>query len=153
MRKFMIVTAFLFFAGIAFAQTKPSDQVNMQAEVTVINALMDNLDFRSILTEDALICGTDPSEFWSKQQFVESMEQISNDPPEIKSIGDRVVKVAPDGNSAIVVTQYIIAWSPKIPWRQVYHFIKTDEGWKVNFINVAFIPKNEHIETINEAVE
>jgi len=153
MKKSTIVTALLLIAGFASAQTKTSDQVNIQAETTVINELMDNMDFGSILTEDALICGTDPSEFWGKQQFVESIEQISNDAPEINPIGDRVVKIAPDGNSAVVVTQYIIEWSPKIPWRQVYHFIKTDEGWKVNFINVAFIPKNEHIEIINNAIE
>ena len=153
MRKLLIITAFFLFAGIAFGQVKTSDQVNIQAEITKINKLMDDIDFESILTEDALICGTDPSEFWGKQQFVEGMEQISNDPPEINFIGDRVIKVAPDGNSAIVVTQYIIAWSPKIPWRQAYHFIKTNDGWKVNFINVAFIPKNEHIETINNAIE
>jgi len=153
MRKLIITTVLLLFAATAFGQTKTSDQVNIQTETTMINKLMDNLDFESLLTDDALICGTDPSEFWGKQQFVESMEQISNDPPEINSIGDRVIKVAPDGNSAIVVTQYIIAWSPKIPWRQVYHFIKTNEGWKVNFINVAFIPKNEQIETINNAIE
>lgn len=153
MRKLLIVTALLLFAGIASGQTNTSDQVNIQAEITVINELMDALDFESLLTEDALICGTDPSEFWGKQHFVESIEQISNDAPEIKSIDDRVVKVAPDGNSAIVVTQYIIEWSPKIPWRQAYHLVKTNEGWKVNFINVAFIPENEDIETINSAIE
>ena len=153
MRKLLIVSSLLLIAGIACGQTKPSDQVNMQAEITVITKLMDEFDFGSIFTDDALICGTDPSEFWSKQQFVESMEQISNDPPEINSIGDRVVKVAPDGNSAVVVTQYIIAWSPKIPWRQVYHLTKTDDGWKVFFINFAFVPKNEHIELINEAIQ
>jgi hypothetical protein len=153
MKRLLVISCLILFAGIAFGQTNESDQVNIQEDITEINTLMDNLDFESILTEDALICGTDPTEFWDKHQFVEAMEQISNDPPEINSIGDLLIKVAPDGNSAIVVTQYIIAWSPKIPWRQAYHLIKTNEGWKVNFINVAFIPKNEHIETINNAIE
>lgn len=153
MKKLMIISTFLLFAGIAFGQTNTSDQFNIQADITAINKLIDAPDVESILTEDALICGTDPSEFWDKQQFIELMNQISDDVPEMENMGERVVKVAPDGHSAIVVTQYTIDWSPKIPWRQVYHLTKTDDGWKVLFINIAFVPKNEHIELINQAIQ
>jgi ketosteroid isomerase-like protein len=164
MKRLMIVTALLLFAGISFGQSKASAQVDVEAEKAAINKLMDKFDaefqngdaslFLSSLAEDALICGTDPSEFWNKKQYLEFNDQQSNTTvPEFKYMDDRVTKVAPDGNSAIIVTQFIIEWSPKIPWRNTYHFIKTNDGWKVYFVNFAFIPKNEHIGIINEAIE
>ena len=160
----MIIAALLLFAGIAFGQTNKSDQVDIQAELTMINDLMDKMDaefekgdattFLSSLAEDALVCGTDPSEFWSKEQYLGMQDTGSNDnAPNFKYIDDRVVKVAPDGNSAIVVNQFMMGWSPNIPLRNDFHLIKTDEGWKVFFVNIAFIPKNEHIGMINKAVE
>lgn len=164
MKRLMIVTALLLFAGIAFGQTTTSANVDIEAEKAAINKLMDKFDaefkngdassFLSYLAEDALICGTDPSEFWNRKEYLEMNEQQSNtDVPEFEYMDDRVTKVAPDGNSAIVVTQFIVEWSPKIPWRNTYHFIKTNDGWKVYFVNIAFVPKNEHIGIINKAIE
>jgi hypothetical protein len=154
----------LLFAGIVSGQTSKTTSVDIKAEEEALNKLMDKFDagfangdpsvFLSSFCEDALICGTDPSEFWTKEQFVEGSDPASTDSfPDIKYTGDRKIKVAPDGNSAIVVTQYIIEWSPKIPWRQTYHFIKTNDNWMIYFMNVAFIPKNEDIEKINDAIE
>ena len=85
-----------------------SDQVNIDAEIEVINELMDKFDaefkkgdnatFLSTLADDVLICGTDPSEFWNKEQYLGMQDQESNNNmPEFKYIDDRVVKVAPDG--------------------------------------------------------
>lgn len=164
MKKLMIIAALLLFAGIAFGQTNKSDQVDIQAELTMINDLMDKMDaefekgdattFLSALADDALVCGTDPSEFWNKEQYLGMQDTGPNDNvPDFKYIDDRVVKVAPDGNSAIVVNQFMMGWSPNIPLRNDFHLIKTDEGWKVFFVNIAFIPKNEHIGMINKAVE
>ena len=149
---------------VACQQTPKVIPVDIKTEEAALSELMDKFDagfkggdastFKASLAEDALICGTDPSEFWNKQQFLELGEQDStNAPPELKYINDRKILVAQDGNSAIVVTQYLISWSPKIPWRQVYHFVKTNDQWMIQFINIAFIPKNEDIQKINEAIE
>jgi len=164
MKKLLIVTALVLFAGIAFGQTSKTATVDIEAEKAALNEIMDKLDsaakdgdwtvFVTLLTEDALFCGTDPSEFWNKQYFVDLSKQDSDDPtPELKYIGDRKIKVASDGNSAIIVTQLMTAWSPKIPLRMVYHFVKTNDNWMVLFGNVAFIPKNEDIQKLNEAID
>ena len=163
MRKLLFGTALLLFAGIAFGQTNTSDQVNNQAEITVINELIDKLDeankkgdmttFLSLSADDILVCGTDPSEFWNKEQLLGMQNPDSNNTMEFKYIDDRVVKVAPDGNSAIVVSQLMFGFSPNIPVRIDYHLTKTSAGWKVFFMNVALIPKNEHIVLINNAIE
>jgi hypothetical protein len=164
MKKIHLFLSIAVMVIIACQQTTKVVPTDIKAEEAALNELMDRLlaelrdggdsTFKASLSEDALICGTDPSEFWNKQQFLELVEQDSaNVAPEFKSIGNRKIKVAPDGNSAIVVTQYIITWSPKIPWRQVYHFVKTNDKWMIQFINIAFIPKNEDIRKLNEAID
>ncbi len=164
MKKLLVITALILFAGLAFGQTSKTATVDIEAEKATLNEILDKIisegesgdrsTFVSFLTEDALFCGTDPSEFWDKQYFVDRSKRDSINPaPEIKSIGDRKIKVAADGNSAIVVTQYIISWSPKIPWRQVFHFVKTNDNWMILFVNVAFIPKNEDIKKLNDAID
>ena len=165
MRKLLIVTALILFAGIAYGQTSNTATVDIEAEKAALNELMDKYDsayktfdvstMASYLSEDLLFCGTDPSEFWNKQQITDLWTQIpDNTVFELKSISDRKIKVAPDGNSAIVVTQYIAPIiSPKMPLRWVYHFVKTNDNWMILFVNVAFIPKNEDIQKLNEAID
>lgn len=164
MRKLLVITALLLFAGIAFGQTSNTGTVDIEAEKAALNKLIDEFEsamkaddvstFVSFIDEDALICGTDPSEFWNKQQFIDLLARNPNNPlPDPKYIGDRKIKVAPEGNSAIAVTQIILGWSPKIQLRQVYHFIKTNDNWMIFFSNIAFIPKNEDIKKLNEAID
>jgi hypothetical protein len=167
MKKIYLFLSIAFMVIVACQQTPKVTPVDINAEEAALNELMDKIDasfkdrsdstLKASTTEDVLICGTDPSEFWNKQQFLEQLEQMkqdtSNTATELKSIGDRKIKVAPDGNSAIVVTQYIISWSPKIPVRQVNHFVKTNDKWMIQFINVALIPKNEDLQKLNEAIE
>ena len=164
MRKIYFFLSIAVMVIVACQQTPKVIPVDIKTEEAALSELMDKFDagfkggdastFKASLAEDALICGTDPSEFWNKQQFLELGEQDStNAPPELKYINDRKILVAQDGNSAIVVTQYLISWSPKIPWRQVYHFVKTNDQWMIQFINIAFIPKNEDIQKLNEALD
>ena len=164
MKKLLIITALLLFAGIAFGQTSKITTVDIKAEKDALNEIMDKIVsavksgdrsiFVSFLSEDALLCGTDPSEFWNKQNIVDRSKETPTDPaPKLKHIGDRKIKVAPEGNSAIVVTQLIAGWSPKIQLRQVYHFIKTNDNWMIYFFNIAFIPKNEDIQKLNDTID
>ncbi len=164
MKKLILITALILCAGIAYGQTSKTASVDIEAEKAALNKIMDNLlsaakdgdrtVFVSLLTEDALFCGTDPSEFHNKQHYVDLSKQESNKPtPEFKFIGDRKIMVASDGNSAIILTQLMVAWSPKIPIRVVYHFVKTNDNWMILFGNVAFIPENKDIKIINEAIE
>jgi hypothetical protein len=164
MKKIFPFLCIAVMAIVACQQTPKVVPVDIQAEEAALNGLMDKFDeamkagtdsiAKASITEDALICGTDPSEFWTKQQFLGPEEQDSvSAPPEVKYISERVTKVAPDGNSAVVVTQLILSWSPEIPLRVVYHFIKADDKWMIEFINVAFIAKNEDIQKLNEALK
>jgi ketosteroid isomerase-like protein len=149
----------------ACQQTPKTVSVDMEAEKAALDSIFDKFysafnekdvgTLASYLTEDALCLGTDPSEFWDKQQITDLWTQMLADSvPAINFIGERVIKIAPDGNSAVAVDQYIMPGSsPKIPWRNVYHLVKSNDHWMILFFSCGFIPKNEDIQKINDAVD
>jgi ketosteroid isomerase-like protein len=140
--------------------------VDTEAAKTAISALFDkyNSAFNAkdlntltvVLTDDVLCCGTDPSEFWNKKQMSDGWAQAFAD-TSLKinySIDRRDIRVAADGNSALVVEQYVMkAISSKIPVRSIYHAVKAGENWMIDFISWNFIPKNEDIVKLNKALE
>jgi hypothetical protein len=107
------------------------------------------------MSEDAICLGTDPSELWNKQQMTEMWTQmLADSAPKVNNIVERKIIVVADGNSAAVVDQYIMPdISPNIPWRNVYHLVKTNGNWKIFFFNCGFIPKNEEIQKLNDALK
>jgi hypothetical protein len=143
-------------------QQKPKTvPVDTEAEKAAISSLFDKFNasrdadtLAAFLTEDALCCGTDPSEFWNKQQMTDGWRQLLTPDFEINYICERKIKVAADGNSASVVERYMMpVYTPKIPWCNVYHLVKTNDKWMIDFLSCAFIPKNEDIPKLNKAVE
>ncbi|MRS01927.1 tetratricopeptide repeat protein [bacterium] len=109
----------------------------------------------SILADNGIYCGTDPSEIWNKKQTVAGFEQGLGDPALVidYTIDKRKILIAEDGESAIAVEQAFYKFvSPGIPWRMIYHAVKTGDAWKFDFISWNFIPRNEDIGKINKAV-
>ena len=166
MRKLLIVTALLLFAGVAFGQTSKTTQVDFETEKAAVADLFDKYYsainakdaaiLPTFLTEDVLVCGTDPSEFWNKEQITELWTQaLAETTLEINiTIGKREIRVADDGSSAIVVEQYIFPFiSSKIHIRTVSNAVKTNDKWMIDFMSFNFIPKNEDISKLNKAVE
>jgi len=166
MKKIICVFA---IAVILIAACQPKTKivpVDTEVAKASITALLDkyNTAFKAkdtntliaLLTSDALACGTDPSEFWNKKQITDGWTQAFAD-TSLKinySIDKREIRLALDGNSALVVEQYIMsALSSKIPIRSIYHTVKVDENWMLDFISWNFIPKNEDISRLNKALE
>jgi ketosteroid isomerase-like protein len=149
----------------ACQQTPKTISVDIKAEKDAIAALFDKYysamneqdvtTLISCFTEDVLCCGTDPSEFWNKQEMNELWTQwLANSGFEPNFIGEREIKVATDGNSATIVDQYLHpTFSPIIQIRNTYHVVKTNDKWMILFWSVSFIPKNEDISKLNEALE
>lgn len=139
--------------------------VDIDAEKAAINEMFDKFwaaysagdaaTLGSFLTEDALFVFTDPSEFVNKQQFTDVWAQTFADTvPELQSIGEMEIRVAPDGWSASVVHQYVMpGMLPNIPMRNAYHVVKTDDGWKIFFGNAALIPYNDDLPKIISALQ
>jgi uncharacterized protein (TIGR02246 family) len=109
----------------------------------------------ALLTDDALSCGSDSREFWSKTDIYNAIRQTLADTSlkiDIK-IDKRVVRIAKDGNSAIALEQmFLKPYSERMPVRNIYHLVKTNNVWKIDFTSVSFIPDNDDIEKINRAL-
>jgi ketosteroid isomerase-like protein len=165
MKKIPIILSMAFLVMTACQQTPKTVPVNIEAEKAAVNNLVDKLisamkvkdvaTLTSFLSEDILCCGSDPSEFWNKQQITDLWTQMLADTaPEINLMGQRVIKVAPDGNSAFAIDQYFMPmYTPNIPFRNVYHLVKTNDKWMIDFFCTALIPKNEDIPKLNEAIK
>jgi len=166
MKKIYII---LFIALMVIDSCQPKTKtasVNIDAEKVAISALFDKFsstlitkDLNSataLMTEDALSCGTDPSEFWSKKEITDLWAQMLIDTSlNINyKIDRREIRVAIDGKSALVVEQYFFpSLSLKIPIRSIYHAVNINDKWMIDFISWNFIPKNEDVPKLNKAVE
>ena len=62
--------------------------------------------------------------------------------------------IAEDGKSAIAIEQfYFKMFSPSMAMRIIYHAVKSGENWKLDFVSWNFIPLNEDIGKINNALK
>ena len=110
----------------------------------------------ALLTDDVLCCGSDPEEFWDKTDMYNKIRQMFAD-TSFKidiTVDKREIRVAQDGNSAIALEQmFLKPVSQKIPVRNVYHLVKINDIWQIDFTSVSFIPANEDIGKLNNALE
>jgi ketosteroid isomerase-like protein len=126
------------------------DKWNTAMKAKDINAMT------TLLTDDGLLCGTDPSEFWDKKKFIDEWTKLAADTAFIVnySIDKHEIRIAADGNSALGIEQmFFKTMSEKMSFRLIYHLVKNDKGWQFDFISWNFIPKNEDIPKINKALE
>lgn len=164
MRKLFFLLALSTMIIVSCHHETKKVSVDLDAEKAAVSALIDNLYaaikaqntdiLATFFTDDLLAIGTDPSEFWNKQEILALWgEMLSGTSPEINFIGDKVVKIAPEGNSAVAIVQYFVPmFTAKIPFRSDYHLIKSNGEWKIFLSNVAMIPKNEEIQKLNDAL-
>lgn len=161
--KFFFIVLVLFIGCQPKTKTEP---VDLAAAKNAINTQLDNLHqaskakdisfLRNVFTDDGLCCGTDPGEFWDKEQVLSiNLHMFENVSIVFDySIDKREIRVDPDGNSAICVEQFTWnSFSQKIPIRLVSHFINIDNDWKLDFVSWSLIPLNADIDKLNKALE
>jgi uncharacterized protein (TIGR02246 family) len=110
----------------------------------------------ALVTDDFLSCGTDSKEFWNKTDMHNTVKQMfANTKLNIDiTIDKREIRVTRDGNSAIALEQmFLKPYSQKIPVRTVYHLVKDNNTWLIDFTSTGFIPDNEDIDKLNKALE
>jgi len=70
------------------------------------------------------------------------------------TVDKREIRISKDGNSAIAFEQmFLTPYSQKMSVRTVYHLVKDNNNWLIDFTSTGFIPKNEDIDRINKALE
>ncbi len=110
----------------------------------------------ALVTDDFLSCGSDPNEFWNKTDMYNNIKQMFADSEFIIdiTIDKREIRIAKDGNSAIALEQmFLKPFSQKIPVRTVYHLVKDNDTWQIDFTSTGFIPNNDDIDKLNKALE
>jgi len=167
MKKTYYLTIVVALLMVACQQTPKTVPVDTNAEKAAITALFDKFTsalnvkdvktLTTLLTDDALGCGTDPSEFWNKKQLSDTWtQQFADTSFTINwTIDKREIRVAAEGKSAIIVEQYILPdiLSPKITIRNIYLAKKANENWMIDFISWNIVLKNEDIPNLNKAME
>ena len=110
----------------------------------------------ALVSEDFLSCGSDPKEFWNKTEMYNNVKQmLANSEFKIDIIvNKREIRISKDGNSAIAFEQmFLTPYSQKIPVRTVYHLVKENNSWLIDFTSTGFIPNNDDIDKLNKALE
>ena len=160
------ILAIIFVAGcqpkVQDVQDEPVDLATVKDSISLVidNYLKavngkDLEAYSNLLADDGLFCGSDPREFWNKNQVVDLMKQQFADTSFNWTLSPtkQEIKVASDGKSAIIVNQYLITeLSPKIPMREITHLIKTDNKWLISFNSWNFITENENVGKLNQAL-
>jgi uncharacterized protein (TIGR02246 family) len=159
----------LIMAVILLTSCQPKTKivpVDVDAAKAAVTAVLDkqyaSLDARdvntymSLFTDDVLVCGTDPKEFWNKTETTNMFNQMLADTT-LKltfKLEKREVRVAKDGNTAVAIEQSFADFiSPKIPIRAVYHFVKNNDVWQIDLVADSFIANNEDIAKLTKALE
>lgn len=162
-----IFVLFIFAMVFVSCQTKtkvmPIDMTESEEAVTmVLDAHWSAVKAKdadaviALVTDDFLSCGTDSKEFWNKTDMYNTVKQVFAN-TELKidiTVDKREIRIARDGNSAIALEQmFMKPFSQKIPVRTVYHLVKDNNTWLIDFTSTGFIPNNEDIEKLNKALE
>jgi len=108
----------------------------------------------SLLTEDVLFCGNGPSEIYNKQQVTDGWTQMLAQPFKLDFIDKPIIKIAPNGQSAVAMQQYFMpAFSvAKIPFRNGYHLIKVNNSWLIFTCNTGCVIKDDDFPKINKVL-
>lgn len=126
------------------------DEYNAAYKVLDINKMT------ALCNDDALFLGTDPAEIWDKNQIIDYFLSSGFDSTTILEfeIDRREIRVAADGNSAIIIEQfYVPLISPKIAVRSIDKVVKVGDGWKFDLISWNMIPRNEDLPKLSAALE
>ncbi len=161
--RLLILAVLLLFSC---RQKAPVVQVDPELLKGQINELMDKynaaLNARdvtmavSFYSDDLLFIGTDPSEFLDKKGITDGWTQMAADSSGSIgfSVDKREIRLDKPGTSAIVVDQYTVpSVSQKIPVRCICHLTLKEDGWAIDFVSVAFTPRNEDVGKLNLALE
>lgn len=157
----LIVAAVVIFS----CQPQPK-KIDPAASKAAINQSLENMyntmnardvkSYLAMLTEDALVCGTDPGEFWSKSEITNSFTQMVADTTvKMKfKVNKREIRVSTDGAHAVVIEQLMADFiCPKIPLRRVLHFTHSNENWLIDADIISLTPLNQDIPKLNKALE
>ncbi len=91
-----------------------------------------------------------------KTAFLEMCSQFFADTTAAYSynVDMRKIKISPGGKSAVIMERITFPeWNPQMPICQTSHLVQTNDQWKIDFISLGFIIKNDDVAKVNEALQ
>jgi hypothetical protein len=153
------------FALLFGCNTPPApESVDLDAEKAAIEKVMETIfkavDDRdadmlgSVFADEGIFMGTDPNELIPKDTLVSTWAQLMQMPeiPPFELITEPFIRIQPDGKTAIYSHQYYWKLFTSIPLRQTFWLVKKDSVWLIDFFDFSFVPYNEQIPALNEAI-
>lgn len=112
--------------------------------------------FKSVMTDDVKIYGTDPGEApFETEAAMQSMEEMfaAEEAVYTYEMTHRDIIVNPGGATALAVEQGLHSiLGSNIQARAVWQFVPVDDTWKCDFYSVAMIPLNADLPKVDAAV-
>ena len=159
------ISILLFFSFIVACNPSPApEKVDLAAEEaavkSVIETLFKSIDDRnidllaSVFADDGIFMGNDPNEIFTKDTIVSGWAQMLQFPemPEFNFITEPIIRIQPDGKTAVYSSQYYWDLFTPLPLRQTFWLVKRDSIWLIDFFDFSVIPYNEQFPALNAAV-
>ena len=129
--------------------------------VAVIDSLHTAFKAKSIdrmnlyFSEEGTFIGTDPNEFWSREQLNAYLTpSFSRDStPSAYTVSKRAVEMSSDRKTAVVIDQFALPFSPKLPVRAIAFAEQQDGRWTIKMFSWSFIANNDDVNKLNDALK
>ena len=108
----------------------------------------------SVFTQNSLYCGTAPHDFMDKELILWSIGEAAKvEAIKIEyEILNQKIRLAEDGQSAIILELMVLPYISPVPIRQVSHAVKEGDDWKLDFMSISLVPDEKDLPLINKAV-
>lgn len=162
MKKLLLLATLAILIIAACQPNAKVDVVDMKAANKAIDKLSDTYllawntkDQASLIdltSDEGIFFGSDPSEILDKKGLTEMFSMVFSDTTTDYSyiVNLREIKLAKDGKSGLVIEHINMnGWSPEMPMRQTFQFVKSGSDWKIEFISWGFLIQNEKVQKLN----
>lgn len=105
--------------------------------------------------EGGLFLGTDPTEFWTRdglnKYLTPSFEADSM--PSAYTVSKRAITMSGDRKSAVVIDQFSLPFSPKLPVRAIAFAEFVNNKWTIKMFSWNFIANNDDVKKLNDVLK
>ncbi len=161
-RFILAILTFIFVIGCTPKQEEKDPETLKKGICQVLDQYLKAWNIKDIKTLDALTSdngiyfGSDPDEIMDKKALMAMYREFFADSTNNYRYDVNLQEIIPAENGeSIMAVEYITFknWSPKIPFRQSFRFVKQGKNWIIDFITWGIIVKNKDIERLNKILE
>ncbi len=118
--------------------------------------MKDEATLDALTSDNGMYFGSDPDEIMDKKALMTMYREFFADSTNNYRYDVNLQEIiSAENEESVMAVEYITFknWSPKIPFRQSFRFVKQEEDWIIDFIAWGIIVKNKDIERLNKILE